>query len=1372
LIINSFLNISNNQRLKHFSETSYIVIFCLYYFNVCGASRIMGEAVTSFLFTVLVFLLYVIVTLQWITHIDRKVDIFIGISLIVLWRLVIIYNPNGLGSSAWPLLMAASIGMDYKKILKICLLLQGITILSLLITNSVTGDGIVYVVGSRIRSSGGITGFPTDSASLVLFFCIYLFIVSEYESDYIVLIVTVISCLAARYYFYSNTSTYMSLLLALLILYSRIEVRFSKKRLVKVVSALLNILSLVLMPILTIFLLVSAELYGHGNAAMIKLSNVTHGRIGLTWEGLAASGVKPFGVKYELVGAASPGMKAIEYNFLDSSYINILIRYGWIAALLVLSMWTFIVYKGMSRRRRRLVFATIVIAIHSLGEQHFLEMAGNPILWMPLAYNLTTRTENYKGYLKRKEAERQQFSNSKLARFEIFNSERVTASMIRLVLIVIAYFAIPYVLMRFRTIIDVEQRFASDVSIMMAKAVICVFFACFIIIIYFAGKILAKLLNRKEISVNKCDVVFLALAILVSAMLFFFAGIKVNEYGKVFNDEIEGDSDAITLILNNNEYPVYCDKLHELYYEKYKGLEISPYTGSDTVRQLDCTIITDSDDYYIQHFIRGALYGVLSDKTSIYTTDKAVYEALISAGYVIRGYYYGEQEVDFDYEYVSSSIELAPGELILSGNIELCVDKLLEDHLEYEKLEDLANDMLIARLVVESENGEELAENIYYKDFDGNGNFDFNFGFNTKCSHVTVRVYAYYGNNLRIENCAISTSDSIDDQIQVVFDMDCRAESVGIYGGKYELTMLLSAENLNSIAQDEKVGTFLYTTNSGKSVTRTIYARDFENGEGKIIIPFYSNAEYFDFEVTGEGKYNVMLDSFSYVAKPDYDVHMIYNEDGFPIRTEYFDIDGNKTLGPKGFFAVEYDYDKNGNILRESYYGLAGQLMTVNGGYAELKRTYNDLNYITSESYYGDNDEPIMVNIGYWKVEYEVDSYGRQSSARYYDTEGNPVVISLGYAEIHKEYDESDNIIYEAYYDEDGERINMAQGYSACRYDYDDSGNKSVIIYLDDEDTSVMTTWGYAEVHREFDENGRVTVETYYGTAGEIIEIDAGYATVVREYDEAGNNIAIRYFGIDSSEGYIEIIREFDAMNRIVYEAKKDSDGNFIILSGQYCAYRKTYDEDGNVSTITYYGEDGEQIMISGEYAEVHYKYDDNNRVSYEAFFDGNGNGINRNSGYHACGYEYDENNNRVVIRYYDLNDNLMLIDGEYAEIHKKYDESKRVIYESYYGLSGEKVVRNAGFFAVSYEYDSNNNVSDIKYYDINEQPVIISSAVFEIRMTYNDLGRLIREEYFGLSGERVMSISGYSIIEKEYYDDGSVSNEIKYDTDENVIID
>ncbi len=66
-----------------------------------------------------------------------------------------------------------------------------------------------------------------------------------------------------------------------------------------------------------------------------------------------------------------------------------------------------------------------------------------------------------------------------------------------------------------------------------------------------------------------------------------------------------------------------------------------------------------------------------------------------------------------------------------------------------------------------------------------------------------------------------------------------------------------------------------------------------ENGELSIELPFSLSGADYDFLVEKNVDEKLFIDEISYIRTPEYDVHVIVNEQGEVISKEYFDLDGN-----------------------------------------------------------------------------------------------------------------------------------------------------------------------------------------------------------------------------------------------------------------------------------------------------------------------------------------------------------------------------------------------------------------------------------------------------------------------------------------------
>ncbi len=796
-------------------------------------------------------------------------------------------------------------------------------------------------------------------------------------------------------------------------------------------------------------------------------------------------------------------------------------------------------------------------------------------------------------------------------------------------------------------------------------------------------------------SIRMCSAVLaVALVVLLSAP-FLFSTTRAMAYrrsndGIDISARLEADRDALEIVMASHKEPVYADVLTADYTGEFKGIKKSIYSGEDLVRKLDCTIITDPG-YSVSYFARGCLYSRISDYSAVYTTDRAVADALSDAGYHVAGYYYPDTQINLAESHKSVSYPAFGTRGELTGTITLVGEAPAKGK--------------ICSLQVTSSEGTDAVFDYDADDFKNDGVLAYDVKFDTSHGDVTFTVKGYNGARFEVSDALFSCDDIIDDR-RISFDiLEYSSEQYALYKGRYELKMFLETEGEIS-DETSSFGTLTMTPVTGKKITRDLTITNLsENGEYIFDYMFSSGGSNYTFSMKQDKSVNLNSLSAYYVVKPDYDYHNTYNRKGLLSRVEYYDLDGNKTYSDEGVFAYEYEYDRNDNRTDIRYYDQNGEPINCEQGYAEVRREYDRLNNVIAERYFDVNGDPALCSDGYASYEQEVNVWGSPTVIKYCGVNGKPVKTSLGYAEIHLEYDEKGNEITEHYYDESGSRCTLPEGYSGCRFEYDDAGNKTLIVYLDEEEHPVNIAAGYAEIHSVYDENGRVTVQYYADAQGNTVTLeddyDGEYASVTREYDKFGNNIATRYFSEDTSEGYIEIRREFDSKKRLIYKGKFNSDGEGLILKDDYCAFRREYDENGNISVITYYGADGEPMVRDEGWSSIHRDYDDQKRVISESYFGADGEKVLRSNSYHKKTYEYDENGNNIINRYYGLDDEPMLNKYRFFEVRRTFDSVGNEVRDEYYGLDGEPALYKKKYAAVEKDYNDSGKVTQTRYYDL-----------------------------------------------------------------------
>ena len=119
---------------------------------------------------------------------------------------------------------------------------------------------------------------------------------------------------------------------------------------------------------------------------MSGVDNLFSLRLQVSARALQTYPLMPFGTKVIMNGGNGGTIfPKGELVFLDSSYVNILLRYGWVTTLAMFSVWEWMLHKALRCGNRRMALVMAVIAVHSIMEHHFPDPFDNILLIMPLA---------------------------------------------------------------------------------------------------------------------------------------------------------------------------------------------------------------------------------------------------------------------------------------------------------------------------------------------------------------------------------------------------------------------------------------------------------------------------------------------------------------------------------------------------------------------------------------------------------------------------------------------------------------------------------------------------------------------------------------------------------------------------------------------------------------------------------------------------------------------------------------------------------------------------------------------------------------------------------------------------------------------------
>ena len=169
-----------------------------------------------------------------------------------------------------------------------------------------------------------------------------------------------------NYYVFSKTDSrlafYSSILIIIFTYFKKILTLIIKNKIISYVSIFIFIISFSL----SLFV---GSFYNANSEWMSYLNSLFGGRLFLANSLLREIGINLFGSNIELIGNGldMSGNRSVGvYNYVDNYYIKLLLQYGSMYILLIVSAYTLTIKKLISQHEEFLVFILITIALHGI----------------------------------------------------------------------------------------------------------------------------------------------------------------------------------------------------------------------------------------------------------------------------------------------------------------------------------------------------------------------------------------------------------------------------------------------------------------------------------------------------------------------------------------------------------------------------------------------------------------------------------------------------------------------------------------------------------------------------------------------------------------------------------------------------------------------------------------------------------------------------------------------------------------------------------------------------------------------------------------------------------------------------------------------
>ncbi len=547
-----------------------------------------------------------------------------------------------------PLLVIGASGISHKKLLKVGFW-TGMFVLSMAVLGSLTGciSDRVYSDVVRFRHSFGIV-YPTDFAAHATFLALAGW--ALYGGYGFLLSGTCTMALTVFIYYYcrAKCSTGVLILLAMAIVYYSISEKYNGcSRAFDNITKKIDRLLIVVLPVCALVMIVLTLLYNPESEFMLHINDLLNGRLRLGKNALDTYGIHFWGTAFDQIGfGGGPAWSwTFEYNFVDSSYVLILVRYGGMVLTSLCIWYVWSVQKALKNGHRKLALAMALVAVHSMIEHHLPEMEYNLFLLLPFADFSQSDNQN--------ESKALHTSNACILR-------RVVGFMILAVFF-------PSIVEYGRTIVDLLELSSPQGHIYFIFITAIIAF-----LVFFLWRIALKVFiafAKKESP--SCKLLIGLVILFISFVAFFLKGESVIRQGREeYWDLVEADRPVLEALAESDIDPgkVYVDHIPEIYDREFHNISKMILAAEGLSHIENATLITAEREELHALIDAGYAYGQISPWHAVYTNSQEARKVLTNIGISLTDYYSRQETLSLEETAACNGLELSEnGTLLLNG---------------------------------------------------------------------------------------------------------------------------------------------------------------------------------------------------------------------------------------------------------------------------------------------------------------------------------------------------------------------------------------------------------------------------------------------------------------------------------------------------------------------------------------------------------------------------------------------------------------------------------------------------------------------------------------------------------------------------------
>lgn len=397
--INNLKTIAGKQFLNKKFETDkifeylYLGILALFWIYFFGQTIMYPEGWPQINYSVIRALLIVYVVFKYAYNKDAIFDIKESILALLLLVSFILVSLSAGYSELFDIafLIIGAKNISYINILKLYIALKVPLIITTIIGSQLgIIENLIYNQDGRVRESYGFI-YPTDFAAQVFFAVAAWVLIRQIKMSYAELAGMLIIAAFLMIHCDARCSV-TSILLTVIGVVS--QKAFRNQRIAKYRKrfSLKNayVIAVIIPYICASLMIFLCRFYDQNNTFMAFINSVTSQRLKFGKRTFDSYNVPLFGQYIEMAGNGGSIQKPAKYTFIDCSYINILMRFGFVVFIAVMLLLNFVALKYC--QNMFVLGILTLICIHSIMEHHLLDIHYNFILLLPFC--LVEQKEN------------------------------------------------------------------------------------------------------------------------------------------------------------------------------------------------------------------------------------------------------------------------------------------------------------------------------------------------------------------------------------------------------------------------------------------------------------------------------------------------------------------------------------------------------------------------------------------------------------------------------------------------------------------------------------------------------------------------------------------------------------------------------------------------------------------------------------------------------------------------------------------------------------------------------------------------------------------------------------------------------------------